>query len=244
MIIGVIANTKIVLASDTRCMIGNPGNYLAYHDQARKIVILNQPQIACAVACDIKKTFGGTSIIDISKRSLSDINYRQSVSLSEIHVKFQEKIYEDLLYAGEKYYYKSILAKFDNDNPCLSYGNLSNGTIFKSKGIFSYPPLQNELYENEKPTDEQAVQFVKDKIKEKSKRHVEIGSDIEIIYLTSTTIDWIQKQNWLPLPTKPQKLYDEWKKDHSILKQLNKEQKFEEWEQELEKWFKQRCENK
>jgi hypothetical protein len=235
MIVGVIAKTGIILASETRCMIGNPEQYLAYHERARKIAVSIQPRITCAIACSIKSSYG-RSIIDIAKSSLLKIDYQKNISLEHIHSIFQENICKELPPGPEVI---SILAKYVNGTPTLSFGNLSKTIKVKNNGVFSYPPIEDGPYEAEQPTEELAIQFVKKTITERSQSqaNVKIGGDIEIIRLTTAEINWIHKFSWTPLPSKLDKLYFEWKQDRSILEQTDKKEHLEEWQQKLEEWF-------
>lgn len=233
MIIGIIAETGIILASDTRCMIGDPPNYIGYHDQARKIVLSPHQAlspIACAIARSGRIEFNGTTT-QATQKVLSNPRFVPTTLLSHVHDEFErpyKAINSELPIA--KLSIVAIFAKFENGCPCLSYGNLSTEIqCIRKSGMFSHPGLTDNPFENIMPSKDKAVQFVRDSIIKRSSPKSGIGSVIDIIHLTSHNIEYVQGQDRDILPTQPKKLYEEYKRNPSIITLLAESNLLEEW---------------
>ena len=220
MIVGIITQTGIVLASDTRCMVGHPGKYVGHHGYAEKIVVSsidNPSQIACAIACSSLESFG-ESPLEYAKYMVSNNKYPRNASLHLIHCEFEERFknINKTLPAG--FSITSIFAKFENNCPCLSYGNLKCGIIIKThSGMFCYPPNDEASFDNKIMPNDQAIVFAEEIIRNKSTIHGGIGGDVDVVFITFKNSEWIKGKDRRRLPVKAKELKAMYEQDKSLI---------------------------
>jgi hypothetical protein len=110
----------------------------------------------------------------------------------------------------------SIFAKYINNAPCLSLGNLRREIIIKEgNGYFSYPKLGIDEIPKSLPSSEDAVAFVNEAIRNRFSDDGPIGGAIDIVLILQSRIEWIQGNGRPVLPVRGKELFEEFKKDNS-----------------------------
>jgi hypothetical protein len=232
MIIGVIVQDGILLASDTRCMVGKTNGFVGYHDQARKIAISSHTTpspIACAIACSSRFS-AGESVTDSTQSWLLKNRFRPDTPLEIVHSDFEQKYKALNSELGTGFSITSIFAKFVTGLPCLSYGVLSSNILVKTgHGIFSFPEVTEPAFESSPPTRDDAVTFLIDQIKRTAASHRSIGTTIDIVYVSKNNVEWLQGGNRKTLPVRAKDLYAKYKTDPSIITPLNDSASLHRW---------------
>ena len=221
MIIGVIADSGIILASDTRCMIGSPKKYVGYHEQARKIAISPNrilPPVACAVACSSEFSFG-ESIINHANGILSDNRSHSDNTVCKIHLEFNHRINQINTGLFTDFSVISIFAMFENNVPHISYSSLKSEVKVQRKiGIYSYPIITKDVYNSFVPTKDEAIGFVKGSIMSMSTVNETIGNEIDILHISNSHLEWIQGESREIFPIKKKELYKKYLTDREKFK--------------------------
>ena len=183
MIVGVIAKSGILLASDTRCMVGNPKKFVGHHEQARKIAVSTEStpaRIACAIACGSHFSFG-ESVITFALSWLSKHRFNRNTSLHVIHCEFEQRYKNINSQLPTGFSITSVFAKFEGGCPCISYGTLGKSIAVNAhSGVFCYPKIPDDAFEHSLPTREDAIAFVKEQITSKATPQSPIGSTVDI----------------------------------------------------------------
>ena len=220
MIFGIIAESGIVLASDTRCMVGSSGNYVGYHDLARKIAVSPtnaQALIACAIACSSKFSAGESPITSADKL-LFNPRFDNSTSLQIIHPQFERKFKNINSELKSCFSIVSIFAKYEGACPCLSFGDLKNSIVVKSNsGVFSNLNISDNNFETCLPELKDVTEFIKDQILLNSKLNTSIGPKLDIVHISKKGIEWIEREAKPRLSIFAKELYTEYQKDPSLI---------------------------
>jgi hypothetical protein len=232
MIIGVIARDGILLASDTRCMITDRGVFLGYHDQARKIAISSNETTSSPIACALACSVSGLCLTEDTQGWLCDHRYRVDTSVELVHGDFEKKYKVISKYDPSVRITSitSIFAKYEDDTPCLSLGNLSDTVGTKARsGVFSYPEITGKSIETQIPTKEQAIQFAREKILQEARVNIAVGKVIDIVYVTLNGVKWLQGNDRVVLPAIKKNLYIEYKKNPAVITLLKERPLLERW---------------
>ncbi len=232
MIIGIISQSGIILGSDTRCMVGNRGKFVGHHERARKIVFSSEmtaTPIACAIACSSSMSFG-ESPIGFAQSWLSEHRFLPDTLLNNVHDEFEQRFNVLNEQLPSEFTISSIFAKFTNGIPVISFGSLKKQVEVKmGRGMFCYPEVSILPFETNVPNTEDAIAFLKEAIIHRASPHGAIGSEIDIIKVSETNVEWIQGQDRHPLPTHASELYAEYQKDPSIITPKNERISVDKW---------------
>ncbi|MFI5252957.1 MAG: hypothetical protein ACHQQQ_11070 [Bacteroidota bacterium] len=228
MIIAVISQSGIVLGADTRCMVGSSQKYVGYHDHARKIAISpenSDAKMACAFSC--------TSWYGHSESPISIPFFNRKRGLLAIHtdIEYRFKLTnEECPCLGSSI--TSICAKYFDDMPNISFGDLGSEIKTKNRGFYSSPQIRDENIDinNYFPDTQNAISFVKDRILEASKVNRCIGPEADIVIVNQSRIEWVQGKERIIYPIKKKELLSKFKKreieivplvdEYSLLKEL------------------------
>jgi hypothetical protein len=204
MIMAVISQDGIIVAADTRCMIGRSGNYIGYHDNARKI-IMSPEDSECKMACAFSVTsWGGYTDLPSTighnnkKRPLRDIH-------SDIEYRFKN-INEEWPIAGSSV--TNICAKYSDGIQEISIGNLKDRIRVNDKGFFCSRSIDDGRTEGDDSFSSiaAAILFVKEQIRKASKEKVTIGPYVDIVLVTNSSVEWLEGEDRIIYPTKKKEL--------------------------------------